>query len=93
MEAAELCWIIGGGGLRSGRNPGDAIGMVEAASRRNKGAGARSPSRQGHLWRRQRAAGLVSSQICEFGEVGLSRHGHLSTLPWSFESVQESEGC
>jgi hypothetical protein len=81
MEAAELRWIAGGGGLGSARDPGDAVGMVEAASRRNKGAGARSPSRQGHLWRRRRAAGLVSSQICGFGEVSLSGHCRLSTLP------------
>jgi hypothetical protein len=86
MEAAELCWIVGGGGLRSARDPGDVGGMVEAASHRNKGAGARSPSRQGHLWRRQRAASLVTSQICGFGEVGPSGHGRLSTLPWSFGS-------
>jgi hypothetical protein len=73
MEAAELRWITGGGGLRSARDLRDAVGMVEAASRQNKGAGARSPSRQGHLWRRRRAASLVFSQICGFGEVGLSR--------------------
>ena len=60
--------------------------MVEAMSRQNKGAGARSPSRRGHLWRRRRAAGLVSSQICGSGEGGLSGHGRLSTLPWSFGS-------
>jgi hypothetical protein len=90
MEAAELRWIAGGGGLGSARDPGDAVGMVEAASRRNKGAGARSPSRQGHLWRRRRAASLVSSQICGFGEVGLSGHDRLSTLPWRFGSLFES---
>jgi hypothetical protein len=90
MEAAELCWTAGGGGLGSARDPGDIVKMVEVASRRNKGAGARSPSRQGHLWWRRRAAGLVSSQICGFGEVGLSGHGRLSTLPWSFGSLFRS---
>ena len=60
--------------------------MVETASRQNKGARARSPSRQGHVWRRRRAAGLVSSQIGGSGEGGLSGHGRLSTLPWSFGS-------
>jgi hypothetical protein len=39
--------------LRLARVSGDVVGMVEAASRQNKGAGARSPSRQGHLWRRR----------------------------------------
>jgi hypothetical protein len=39
MEAAELRWIACGGGLRSAGDPRDAVGMVEAASRRNKGAG------------------------------------------------------
>jgi hypothetical protein len=90
MEVAELRWIAGGGGLRSGRDLGDAVRMVEAVSRRNKGAGARSPSRQGHLWWRRRAADLVSSQICGFGEVGLSGHGRLLTLPWSFGSLFRS---
>jgi hypothetical protein len=51
MEATELRWIAGGGGLRSARDQGDAFGMVEAASHRNKGA--RSPSWQGHLWWRR----------------------------------------
>jgi hypothetical protein len=87
MEAAKLRWITGDGGLISTRDLGDAVGMVEAVSRQNKGARARSPSRQGHLWRRRRAAGLVSSQICRFGEVGLSEHDRLLTLPWSFESL------
>jgi hypothetical protein len=68
------------------RVSGDAVEMVEAASRQNKGAGARSPSRQGHVWRCRRAAGLVSSQIDGSGEGGLSGQGRLSTLPWSFGS-------
>jgi hypothetical protein len=29
----------------------------------------------------------ISSQIRGFGEVGLSGHGRLSTLPWSFGSL------
>jgi hypothetical protein len=61
--------------------------MVEATSRRNKDAGARSPSRQGHLWRRRRAAGLVSSQICGSGEGGFPGHGRISILPWSLRSL------
>ena len=87
MEAAGLRRIFGGGELRSARDAGDVVRMVEAASRRNKGAGARSPSRQGHLWRRRRAAGLVSSQICGFGEGGLSGRGRFSTLSWSLGSL------
>jgi hypothetical protein len=43
----------GGEGLIPARVLGDVVGMAEAASRKNKGAGARSPSRQGHLWRRR----------------------------------------
>jgi hypothetical protein len=60
-------------------------------SRRNKGAGARSPSQRGHLWRIRRAAGLVSSQICESGESGLSGRGRLSTLSWSLWSLFRSQ--
>jgi hypothetical protein len=44
--------------------------MVETASHRNKGAGARSLYRRVHLWWRRRAAGLVSSQIHGSGEGG-----------------------
>jgi hypothetical protein len=77
----------GGEGLISARVSRDVVGMAEAAACQNKGAGARSPSRQGHLWWRRRAAGLVSSQICRFGEGGLSGRGRLSTLPWSFGSL------
>jgi hypothetical protein len=76
----------GGEGLISARVSRDVIGMEEAASRQNKGAEARSPSRQGHLWL-WRAVGLVSSQIYGFGEGGLSERGRLSTLPWSFGSL------
>jgi hypothetical protein len=86
MEAVVLRWIAGGEGLTLARVSGDVVGMAETASRRNKGAGARSPSRQGHLWPRWRAAGLVSSQIGGSGEGGLSGHGRFSTLPWSFGS-------
>jgi hypothetical protein len=57
---AMVCGVhsVGGAGdqgmlLRMARVSGDVVGMVEAASRRNKGAGAQSPSRQGHLWRRR----------------------------------------
>lgn len=45
METADLHWTAGGGGLSSARGSGDVVGMVEAASRQNKGARARSPSR------------------------------------------------
>jgi hypothetical protein len=67
----------GAGGLRRilrlVRVSGDIVGMVEAASHRNKGTRARSPSRQGHLWLRRRVAGMFSSQICEAGEGSFSR--------------------
>jgi hypothetical protein len=76
-----------GEGLISAKVSGDVVGMAEAASRQNKGAGARSPSWQGHLWRRRRTVGLVSSQICGFGEGDLSGRGHLSTLSWIFGSL------
>jgi hypothetical protein len=61
--------------------------MVGAASRQNKRVRVGSPSRQGHLWRRRRAAGLVSSQICGSGEGGFSRRNHLLMWPWSFWSL------
>jgi hypothetical protein len=52
MEAVALRWTTGGEGLTLARVSGDIVGMAEMASRRNKGVGARSPSRQGHLWPR-----------------------------------------
>ena len=52
--------------------PGGVVMMVDAMSRQNKGAGARSPSRQGHLWWRRRAASLVSSLIYGSGEGGVT---------------------
>jgi hypothetical protein len=61
--------------------------MVGTASRQNKRVEVRTPSRQGHLWRRRRAAGLVSSHICGSGESGFSRRDRLSTWPWSFWSL------
>jgi hypothetical protein len=64
--------------------------MVELALRQNTGAGVRSPSRRGHLWRRRRAAGKVSSQICGSGEGGFPGCGRLPTLPWSLCSLSRS---
>jgi hypothetical protein len=66
--------------------------MVEAASRRNKRAGARSPSWQGHLWWRRRTDGQVSSQICGSGEGWSPRVWSIFDLAVGFvESVLESE--
>lgn len=42
------------------------------------------------MWRRRRAAGLVSSQICGSGEDGFSGRSRLSTLPCSFWSLFRS---
>jgi hypothetical protein len=81
----------GGGPSPAAPSSGSAWILVEfrgmSSLRQNKRAGARSPSRQGHLWRHRRAAGLVSCQICGSGEGGFSKHDRPSTWPWIFWSL------